>query len=139
MGHDRHGIDLATDARDHPAVFAAAFNSWNPQLLEQVYVEDAIFVTPQGERVVGDERVRANIEFQSLGIPIQVRPRHVHEYRDLALLIVDWTIEGKDPAGQDVKIGGTATDLAQRGADGFWRYLIDVPFGTETQPGPTTD
>jgi ketosteroid isomerase-like protein len=133
MSHDSHGIDLATDARDHPAVFAAAFNSGDPQLLEQVYVEDALFVTPDGKRVVGDERIRANVEFQSLGIPIQVRPRLVHEYRDLALLIVDWTIEGKDPAGQDVKIEGTATDLAQRGADGFWRYLIDVPFGIETQ------
>jgi hypothetical protein len=30
----------------------------------------------------------------------------------------------------DVDLHGTATDVARRGADGAWRYVIDNPFGT---------
>ncbi|MBE1532751.1 ketosteroid isomerase-like protein [Actinomadura algeriensis] len=75
---------------------------------------------------------------QSLGAPITVRPRHCHTTGDLALLIVDWTIEGTGPDGEPVHIRGTATDVARRGNDGYWRYAIDNPFGVDDFEGPTT-
>ena len=62
-----------------------------------------------------------------LGLPITVRPRRVEVAGDLALLIVDWTV------GED--ISGTATDVARRGADGCWRYVIDNPFGVSVPVG----
>jgi hypothetical protein len=37
----------------------------------------------------------------------------------VALLAVDWEIDG------------TAVDVARRGPDGGWRYVIDNPFGVE--------
>ncbi|WP_404800227.1 YybH family protein [Actinomadura algeriensis] len=67
-----------------------------------------------------------------------VRPRHCHTTGDLALLIVDWTIEGTGPDGEPVHIRGTATDVARRGNDGYWRYAIDNPFGVDDFEGPTT-
>jgi ketosteroid isomerase-like protein len=44
---------------------------------------------------------------------------------DIALLIVGWSIAGLDAQG-------TATDVARRGPDGRWRYVIDNPYGTGT-------
>ncbi|MGW7664543.1 hypothetical protein [Streptomyces sp. NPDC054756] len=32
-----------------------------------------------------------------------------------------------------------AADIAQRGPDGGWRYVVDNPFGTRMQQFPTQD
>jgi ketosteroid isomerase-like protein len=50
---------------------------------------------------------------------------------DLALLIGDFVIEGTGPDGAPVHQKGTATDVARRGTDGGWRYVIDNPPGTD--------
>ncbi|MFJ3969784.1 hypothetical protein ACIPYR_16745 [Streptomyces parvus] len=34
-------------------------------------------------------------------------------------------------------IAGTATDVARRGPDGLWRYVVDNPFGTTEDPEQT--
>ena len=38
--------------------------------------------------------------------------------------------DGKGPGGDDVHLGGSASDIVRRGADGFWRYIIDNNQGT---------
>jgi ketosteroid isomerase-like protein len=94
-----------------------------------MYEHDAILVPQPGSPVTGRHRALANERFLALGLPIQVRPRHVYVVDDIALMIVDWTIEGTGPDGEPVHTEGTATDVARRGADGTWRYVIDNPFG----------
>ncbi|GIJ11862.1 hypothetical protein Van01_50760 [Micromonospora andamanensis] len=89
------------------------------------------FVAAPGQAVTGAARVAANQRFLDLGLPIDIRPRHVYLADDIALLIVDWTIDGQGADGQQVHLAGTATDVARRGPDGYWRYVIDNPFGTE--------
>ncbi|GIJ45547.1 hypothetical protein Val02_24330 [Virgisporangium aliadipatigenens] len=42
---------------------------------------------------------------------------------------MEWALRGSGPRGP-VDLSGTATDVARRGPDGHWRYLIDNPFGT---------
>ncbi|MFJ9691238.1 YybH family protein [Kitasatospora sp. NPDC101183] len=123
-------LSLATDPAQHPAVFAAAFNSGDPDALARVYEPGAVFVPAPGRSTTGDELTRASAEFQSLGLPITARPRHAYVADDLALLVVDWTIEGTTPDGTKIHLTGTATDVARRGEDGRWRYVIDNPFGT---------
>ncbi|MFG1941344.1 YybH family protein [Nonomuraea sp. NPDC048826] len=86
-----------------------------------------------GAGVVGQEAQAANGRFVELGVPITVRPRHVYATGDIALLIVDWVIDGTDRDGQAVHIEGTATDVARRGQDGRWRYVIDNPFGVQPE------
>jgi ketosteroid isomerase-like protein len=44
--------------------------------------------------------------------------------------VVDWSIDGKGPDGEDVHLGGSASDIVRRGADGRWRYIIDNNQGT---------
>ncbi|GAA2416557.1 hypothetical protein GCM10010420_53480 [Streptomyces glaucosporus] len=78
--------------------------------------------------------VRAQTALLGLGLPVTVRPRHTYVAGDIALLIVDWAIEGTGPEGERVHVEGTATDVARRGADGLWRYVIDNPFGA-ARPG----
>ncbi|WP_346655825.1 DUF4440 domain-containing protein [Streptomyces sp. RFCAC02] len=89
-----------------------------------------MFAPSPGRAVTGGELDRANREMLGLGLPITVRPRHTYVAGDIALLIVDWSIAGRDRAGNAVRVEGTATDVARRGPDGLWRYVIDNPFGT---------
>ncbi|HEX8518533.1 MAG TPA: DUF4440 domain-containing protein [Pseudonocardia sp.] len=121
---------LTTDPAQHPAVFAAAFNSGDPAAVERVYEDVGVLVPQPGRPVTGFERSAANAALQALGAPITTRPRHVYVADDVALLVVDWTIDGTGPDGSPVHLAGTATDVARRGADGRWRYVIDNPFGT---------
>jgi ketosteroid isomerase-like protein len=126
--------ELADRPEDVPAVFAERFNSGDATALAQVYEDPAVLVPQPGTPVSGAELHAANGHLQKLGVPISVRPRHVYRNGDLALLIVDWVIEGADKEGQAVHVEGTATDVARRGSDGRWRYVIDNPFGTHAQP-----
>ncbi|MCP2165465.1 YybH family protein [Goodfellowiella coeruleoviolacea] len=127
---DSQPAALSTAAEAHPAAFARAFNTGRGAVVDQLYEPGGLLVPRPGEPVTGAARARANQELLDLGLPIQVRPRHTYVAGDLALLIVDWVIEGTGPDGAPVHVAGTATDVARRGADGHWRYVIDNPFGT---------
>ncbi|MFH8527686.1 YybH family protein [Streptomyces tendae] len=127
--------NLADRPEDVPAVFAERFNSGDAAALAQVYEDAAVLVPRPGVPVTGPELHVANGRLQGLGVPISVRPRHVYRSGGLALLIVDWVIDGVGRDGEEaVHVEGTATDVARRGPDGRWRYVIDNPFGTLT-PG----
>lgn len=123
-------IPLTTDPAKHPHVFAAAFNTGDPDQVERVYEPDGLLVAQPGGPVAGAARRAANAKLMALGLPITVTPRHVYVNGDLALLIVDWVIAPTATDGQRVEMRGTATDVARRGTDGFWRYAIDNPWGT---------
>ncbi|MCP2340022.1 YybH family protein [Actinomadura rupiterrae] len=123
---------LAERPEDVPMVFAERFNSGDVAAVAQVYEDGALFVPEPGTPLEGERALAANARFVGLGLPITVQPRHVYVAGDVALLIVDWVIEGEGVDGAAVKIEGTATDVARRGADGRWRYVIDNPFGAAT-------
>ncbi|TDD69183.1 DUF4440 domain-containing protein [Actinomadura darangshiensis] len=120
---------LADRPEDVPPVFADRFNSGDPDAVAEMYEQGGVFVPAPGTPLTGAGARAANARFMSLGLPIKVSPRHVYTAGDLALLIVDWVIEGIAD-GRPVRIEGTATDVARRAADGHWRYIIDNPFGT---------
>lgn len=116
-------MSLARSAADVPAVFAARFNAacfdkGSLSALAELYEPGAVMVGPEGPTSDYLETLRGHLEARE---PIEVRPRRVIEAGDVALLVVDWSIG-------DIA-SGTTTDVARRGADGFWRYVIDSPFG----------
>ncbi|KAA2254905.1 DUF4440 domain-containing protein [Solihabitans fulvus] len=129
--------ELATRPQDVPDVFADRFNTGDLAGVLEVYEPDALFAPSPGT-VLRDTALRSAIEeFLALGLPITVTTRHALAHEDIALLIVDWSIRGTGPGGEPVDITGTATDVARRGEDGRWRYVIDNPFGTaESAPVP---
>ncbi|RZS43815.1 ketosteroid isomerase-like protein [Herbihabitans rhizosphaerae] len=114
-------MELTTEAARHPHVFERAFNTGRIELVDQLYEPDGVLVA-DGEQLTGRRRADALRAHLDLGAPVRVNPRQVHVSGDIALLIVDWAIEGH--------IGGTATDVVRRGPDGFWRYVIDNPMGS---------
>jgi ketosteroid isomerase-like protein len=121
---------LPTRAEDVPAAFAARFNSGDPEAVRALYEEGAAFVPEAGDAVHGRAEIAAaNAPFLGLGLPISVTPRQVHVAGDIALLVVDWEIGGGE-------VRSTATDVARRGADGYWRYVIDSPFGAAQVASP---
>jgi ketosteroid isomerase-like protein len=55
---------------------------------------------------------------------------------DIALFIVDWTMKGTTPDGQDFQYEGAAADMARRGQNGHWRLrhnLLTPAPGRPTQ------
>ena len=56
--------------------------------------------------------------------------RHSLVSGDIALLVYDWTIKGTAADGNDVDLAGTTADVARRGDDNNWRFVLDNPFGT---------
>ncbi|MDA0632902.1 DUF4440 domain-containing protein [Nonomuraea sp. MCN248] len=126
---------LAERPEDVAPVFAERFNSGDPEAVAEVYESGAVFVAEPGSPLTGQEAHAANGRFMELGVPITVHPRHVYTTGDLALLIVDWAIDGTGRDGRPVHLEGTATDIARRGQDGRWRYVVDNPFGVRRE-GP---
>lgn len=128
---------LPTKPEDVIPSLVERFNSGDVNEQMDMYDPEVVFVANDG-RLITDraeitERIGRDIV---LGLKLWANVRHVFVAGDTAQIIVDWAIEGKGPDGGDVKLGGSACDIARRGADGFWRYLIDNNQGTAVRhPG----
>lgn len=109
-----------------PELFAAAFNAGDTDAVDRLFEPDAILVSDPGTAESGAGRRAAVASFAGLGAPITITVRHVYVAGDIALIIGDHVI-----SSTEVYITGTATDVARRGADGRWRYVIDNPSGIE--------
>ncbi len=66
---------------------------------------------------------------------MRATPRFVVASRVTALVSFDWAIEGSAPDGTPVKMSGTTSDVIQHEGNGFWRHLLDHPFGSATAAG----
>ncbi|HEU5128803.1 MAG TPA: DUF4440 domain-containing protein [Glycomyces sp.] len=135
---DSASVTLTADPAAHPHVFAAAFNSGDPDAVELLYEPGGVLMTETGTALSGRERRAANAAIMALGPPITVAPRSVSVNGGVALLIVDWAITGRDARGRPVDVRSTATDVARRGDDGLWRYVIDNPWGASGRRGRVT-
>ena len=113
------------------------FNSGKVEVMMALYAPEAVFIANDGRTI--RDRTEIAAQFQrdmSLGLPLKANVRHVFVGDDTAQIVVDWSIDGKGPDGEDVHLGGSASDIVRRGADRFWRYIIDNNQGTAVrQPG----
>ncbi|MGH8917776.1 MAG: YybH family protein, partial [Actinomycetes bacterium] len=109
--------------------FLAAFNAGDTAALDQLYEPDGVLVPRPGFPTTGPGRAAANGWLLGLGLPMQAQVRHSDVAGDIALLVVDWRVQGTGPDGAAVDLSGTATDVVRRGGDGTWRYVIDNPQG----------
>jgi ketosteroid isomerase-like protein len=92
---------------------------------------EAVFVARDGRALTDPTEIAAELERDmSLGLPLEAKACHVLVAGDIAQIVVDWSIDGTGPDGKHVHIGGSASDIVHRGADGRWRYLIDNALGT---------
>ncbi|MFI9778667.1 YybH family protein [Streptomyces sp. NPDC051956] len=120
-----------SDPAHLPSAFVEAFNAKDLAAIDRLFEPEAVRVLDPGVVVTGDGRRQATSSFLALGVPIEISLRHSYVYDDTALLIGDFVIDGTKPDGERVHLEGTATDVARRGSDGRWRYIIDNPPGVE--------
>lgn len=122
---------LPTKPEDIIPSLVKRFNSGDVSNQMALYAPDAVFIANDGRIISDHTEIAAIIERDiKLGLPLVTNVRHVFVAGDTAQIVVDWSIDGKGPDGKDVHLGGSACDIARRGADGFWRYIIDNNQGT---------
>ena len=107
------------------------FNSGKVEAMMALYAPEAVFIAKDGRTITDRTEIAAQFKRDmSLGLPLKANVRHVFVGDDTAQIVVDWSIDGKGPNGEDVHLGGSASYIVRRGADGFWRYIIDNNQGT---------
>jgi len=107
------------------------FNSGQIDAMMALYAPEAVFIANDGRTITDRREIAAQFQRDmSLGLPLTAHVRHVFVGDDTAQIVVDWSIDGKGPDGKEVHLGGSASDIVRRGADGRWRYLIDNNQGT---------
>jgi ketosteroid isomerase-like protein len=107
------------------------FNSGKVSAMVALYEPEAVLITKDGRTVTDHTEIAAELERDlSLGLPLKAKARHVFVAGDVAEIVLDWSIDGAGPDGKHVHLGGSASDVVRRGADGLWRYLIDNNQGT---------
>ena len=122
---------LPTEPEGIVASLLERFNSGKVSATMPLYDPQAVLVAKDGRTVTDRTEIAAELERDlSLGLPLAAKARHVFVNGDIAQIVVDWSIDGTGPDGKHVHVEGTASDVARRGADGLWRYLIDNRLGT---------
>jgi ketosteroid isomerase-like protein len=96
-----------------------------------LYEPEAVVIAKDGRTITDRAEIAALFERDiRLGLPLKARARHVFVAGDIAQIVLDWSIDGTGPDGKRVHLGGAASDVVRRGADGRWRYIIDNNQGT---------
>lgn len=130
---------LPTKPEDIIPSLVKRFNSGDVSNQMALYAPDAVFIANDGRTITDHAEIAAIIELDiKLGLPLVANVRHVFVAGDTAQIVLDWSIDGKGPDGKDAYLGGSACDIARRGADGFWRYIIDNNQGTAVRPARLT-
>jgi ketosteroid isomerase-like protein len=107
------------------------FNSGDVAAMMELHDPQSVFVENDGRILTDRAAISARLERDiRLGLPLAATVRHVFVAEDIAQIVVDWSIDGTDHAGKKVQLAGSACDIVRRGADGFWRYIIDNNQGT---------
>lgn len=113
--------------------FAKAATSGDLDALCAYYDEGALFVTGPGtEAVNGVGAIREVMAGFLSSKPVMEFERHYVLVRgDLALMRGKWKLTSRGEDGAENVITGNSVEVAQRGADGLWRYVIDHPWGAD--------
>ncbi|MFF3246819.1 YybH family protein [Streptomyces sp. NPDC002870] len=120
---------LTDDVEKHTALYVEAFNAGDFEAVEKFYTEDAVAVWEPGKPLTGQARRDYQRAYLAARPKMTAKPRQSFVTGDTALLIVDWTIEIVDEAGESERMEGVGVDVLRLGEDGVWRYAIDDPFG----------
>jgi ketosteroid isomerase-like protein len=122
---------LATEPEGVVPSLVERFNSGKVSAMLAHFEPGAVLVARDGRAVTDPTEIAAQLERDmSFGLPLEAKARHVFVAGDIAQIVVDWSIDGTGPDGEHVHLGGSASDVVRRGADGRWRYLIDNALGT---------
>lgn len=122
---------LCSSPEQVPVAFDAALNAGDLDGVLGLFSNQATMRMTNGDVVQGDP-AGLRISFAQL---LALRP-HIHnEVRraltsgDIALVLLDWTLNVTLPDGREHEERGTATQVVELGRDGGWRLRISNPPG----------
>jgi uncharacterized protein (TIGR02246 family) len=95
-----------------------------------LYEPNAVLVVQPGALARGTQEIRAALGgFIALKPKLSAQAQQVVEAQDVALYVGRWSLQGTDPAGQPVSMGGDSSDILRRQPDGRWLIALDNPWG----------
>jgi uncharacterized protein (TIGR02246 family) len=110
--------------------FAALLAEGNAREALSLYEPDVAFVVEPGTVVTGHVAIGAALEgFAALRPSLQGEIEQVVYAGDLALVANRWVLDGTNPDGAPVHLGGRSADVLRRASNGEWRIAIDDPWG----------
>lgn len=128
---------LATTPEGIVPALLAHLNSLDVDTMLGFYHPEGMIIDAAGNAHQGRKAIGAELEkYFSLGLQMSITQRHMFVAADTVLLILDWSYIGTARDGTEINMVATATDIARRGEDGCWRYLIDNPFGSQRRDQP---
>jgi ketosteroid isomerase-like protein len=111
-------------------LFAEAFNARDLDALAALYADGACMCPRIDEPARCGSQLRELLAtYCAMNSTMQIATRKVAICGDTALLMSDWRVTGIASDGSAVDASGTSVEVARRGLDGAWRYLIDLPHG----------
>lgn len=117
-------------ALDLSPAFDERLNAGDLDGLMALLAEGAVSRTPEGSVLTARDDIRANLAgLISAGAVLHNKPRVGLESGDVALLMIDWTLEIDSPSGR-VNMSGTTANVARRDIAGSWRLAVLNPAGT---------
>lgn len=114
--------------------FGDALNRGDLEAAVALYESGAAFKVQPGQIVHGLPAIR-----EALAAFFAVKPRmssniiEVVEAGNLALVVNDWELAGRQPDGQPISMAGRSADVLRRQADGNWKISIDDPWGPSAE------
>src|SRR5262245_30771862 len=102
-----------------------AFNRGDVEAALARYEPDAVLIAQPGHLARGSAELRAAIaQFIALKPTLRTQSQSVVEVDDIALYIGRWTLNGTDPSGKAVALGGVSSDVLRRQRDGRWLIAV---------------
>lgn len=124
-------LELSSTPEGIVPTLLAHLNSLDVETMPGFYDPEGLIVDAAGVAHVGRNAIGRELsKYFSLGLQMSITQRHLFVAGDVASLILDWSYIGTARDGTKINMVATATDIARRGPDGLWRYLIDNPFGS---------
>jgi ketosteroid isomerase-like protein len=110
-------------------------NAGDLNLAVAAYETDAILMAQPGVTARGTSQIREALSgFIAMKAQLRSEAQQVIENQDVALYIGRWSLNGTDPSGKPVSMGGESTDVLRRQPDGRWLIALDNPWGAQILP-----
>lgn len=107
------------------------FNKGNIDFLVTLYENDICLANQPGQVVKDKELIRKIFrDFINKGIKLDARAKRAYYADNLALLITEWSLNGREPDGTPINHRGNGTIVFRRQYDDTWLMVIENPWGT---------
>ena len=128
-GKQAQGPSGARVPEDLDRLFGERLNAGDVDGVVALYEPTATIIRQDRSGATGTAAIREEIAgFNALRPQITLNVfRVISGGNDIAVIYDDWSATGTDPKGKRIELSGHASEVARRGADGNWRFVVDDP------------